>query len=155
MNGILRLGEQADEPDEAFTAEYASYLFHVALLILPSRQRREHRVFSVLLQMVPNLEARLMAGDDDDVVVIADLVCCSILGWIIGHSPLPQIQKGVSSARSDDTKSLKGPILDWIVPAGQSLQPPLARNIKMDRGFHHERTGALLCPAGMDWSDPE
>jgi hypothetical protein len=25
----------------------------------------------------------------------------------------------------------------------------------MNRGFHHERTGALLCPAGMDWSDPE
>ena len=40
------------------------------------RQRREHRVFAVLLQMVPNLEARLMEGDDDDVVAIADLVRC-------------------------------------------------------------------------------
>ena len=68
---------------------------------------------------------------------------------------LSQIQRGVSSARSDDTKSLKGPILDWIVPVGESLNPPLARNIKLDRGFHHERTGALLCPAGMDWSDLE
>ena len=66
-----------------------------------------------------------------------------------------EIQKGVSSARSDDTKSLKGPILDWIVPQGQSLQPSLARNVKMDRGFHHDRTGALLCPTGMDWSDVE
>ncbi|KIM86989.1 hypothetical protein PILCRDRAFT_4229 [Piloderma croceum F 1598] len=121
-NGILRIGEQADEPDEVFTAE----------------QRREHRVFTVLLQMVPNLEARLMEGVDDDVVIAADL-----------------IQKGVSSARSDDTKSLKGSILDWIVPLGHSLNPPLARNIKTDRGFHHERTGALLCPAGLDWSDPE
>jgi hypothetical protein len=36
----------------------------------------------------------------------------------------------VSSARSDDTKSLKGPVLDWIVPPGQSLTPPLARNVK-------------------------
>ena len=52
-------------------------------------------------------------------------------------------------------KSLKGPILNWIIPQGQSLNPPLARNVKMDRGFHHERTGALLCPAGMDWSDVE
>jgi len=68
---------------------------------------------------------------------------------------LLKIQRGLSSARSDDTKSLKGPILDWIVPAGQALNPPLARNVKMDRGFHHERTGTLLCPAGMDWSDPE
>src|ERR1700722_9148919 len=66
-----------------------------------------------------------------------------------------KIQKGVSTARSDDTKSLKGVILDWITPRGQSLSPPLARNVKMDRGFQHERTGALLCPAGLDWSNTE
>ena len=66
-----------------------------------------------------------------------------------------KIQKGVSGARSDDTKSLKGVILDWITPHGQQLNPPLARNIKTDRGFHHERTGALLCPADLDWSDTE
>lgn len=68
---------------------------------------------------------------------------------------LHQIQKGCSSARSDDTKSLKAAILDWITPRGVPLNPPLARNVKSDRGFHHERTGALLCPAGMDWSDEE
>ena len=73
----------------------------------------------------------------------------------IYYSSFLKIQQGVSSARSDDTKSLKGPILDWIVPVGQSLNPALARNVKMDRGFHHERTGALLCPAGMDWSNFE
>jgi len=68
---------------------------------------------------------------------------------------LSQIQKGASTARSDDTKSLKGAILDWITPRGQCLNPPLARNVKTDRGFHHERTGALLCPAGLDWSNTE
>ena len=66
-----------------------------------------------------------------------------------------QIQKGISSARSDDTKGLKGSILDWIVPLGQTLNPPLACNIKMDCGFNHEHTGTLLCPTVMDWSDPE
>jgi hypothetical protein len=66
-----------------------------------------------------------------------------------------QIHKGASSARSDDTKSLKGAVLDWITPRGQSLNPPLARNVKSDRGFHHERTGALLCPADLDWSNNE
>jgi hypothetical protein len=66
-----------------------------------------------------------------------------------------KIQKGASGARSDDTKSLKSAIIDWITPRGQNLNPPLARNIKIDRGFHHERTGALLCPAGMDWSNAE
>jgi hypothetical protein len=79
---------------------------------------------------------------------VEQMYCLSFLD----HFP-SKIQKGVSGARSDDTKSLKGVILDWITPRGQSLHPPLSRNIKMDRGFHHERTGALLCPAGMDWSD--
>jgi hypothetical protein len=73
----------------------------------------------------------------------------------VHHLTLLEIQKGVSSARSDDIKSLKGPVLDWITPAGQTLNPPLARNVKVDCGFHHERTGALVCPAGMDWSDPK
>jgi hypothetical protein len=66
-----------------------------------------------------------------------------------------QIKKGASSARSDDTKSLKSAILDWITPRGQALTPALSRNGKIDRGFHHERTGALLCPADMDWSNVE
>ncbi|KAH7917879.1 hypothetical protein BV22DRAFT_972081, partial [Leucogyrophana mollusca] len=105
-NGILRLGELADEPEESFTAE----------------ERREHRVFRSLLQMVPGLEERLMTGDAEDAVVIAELV-----------------QKGAASSRSDDTKSLKSAVIDWITPRGQSLQPPLARNVKVDRGFHHER----------------
>jgi hypothetical protein len=102
--------------------------------------------------MVPNLETRLREGGD--VIGIADLVRHDLL-TTVHHLMLSKIQKGVSSARSDDTKGLKGPILDWIVPTGQTLNPPLARNVKVDRGFHHERTGALLCPAGMDWSDPE
>jgi hypothetical protein len=66
-----------------------------------------------------------------------------------------KIHKGVSSARSDDTKSLKGVILDWIILDGQHLEPPLARNVKSNRGFNHDRTGYLLCPAGLDWADHE
>ena len=71
------------------------------------------------------------------------------------HGCYVQIQKGASSARSDDTKSLKGTVLDWITPRGQSLNPPLPRNVKSDRGYHHEHTGALLCPTGFDWSNAE
>lgn len=99
-----------------------------------------------------------MNGDEDEVVHIADMVSMMVHS-VVNHfeflNLLYQLQKGVSSARSDDTKSLKGAVLDWIVPAGQSLTPPLARNVKMDRGFHHERTGFLLCPAGMNWLDEE
>ena len=68
---------------------------------------------------------------------------------------LLKIQKGISSARSDDTKSLKGVVLDWITPRDKPLSPPLSRNVKTTRGYHHLRTGALLCPAGLDWNDTE
>jgi hypothetical protein len=63
--------------------------------------------------------------------------------------------KGASGARGDDTKTLKSAVLEWLVPKGQAVIPPLARNIKSDRGFNHEVTGALLCPAGLDWSNVE
>jgi hypothetical protein len=66
-----------------------------------------------------------------------------------------QVGKGASSARSDDTKSLKGPILDWIVPEGGTLNPPIARNNKTNRGFNHDQIGALMCPVDYDWSNLE
>ena len=46
-----------------------------------------------------------------------------------------QVQNGVLSARSDDTKSLKGVGLDWISPRDISLNPPvaLARNVNRRR----------------------
>lgn len=66
-----------------------------------------------------------------------------------------QLRKGVSGARGDDTRGLKGAVLDWVTPQGQTLSPPLTRNRKDDRGFKHERTGALLCPIDLDWSNAE
>ncbi|KAG2100217.1 uncharacterized protein F5147DRAFT_813447 [Suillus discolor] len=103
-----------------------------------AEERREHRVFQELLKSVAGLEERLMQSGEDEVDIVAEL-----------------LTKGASGARGDDTKSLKGSVLDWITPKGQNLVPPLARNVKVDRGFHHERTGALLCPAGLDWSNSE
>ena len=67
----------------------------------------------------------------------------------------PQLCKGVSEARGDDTQSLKGAVLDWIVPIGQTLNLLLNWNKKDDCGFKHECTGALLCPIDLDWSDDE
>jgi hypothetical protein len=63
--------------------------------------------------------------------------------------------KGASGARGDDTKMLKSAVLEWLVPKGQAVILPLTRNIKSDCGFNHEVTGALLCPAGLDWSNVE
>ena len=50
---------------------------------------------------------------------------------------------------------MKGAVIDWITPKGQSLNPHIPRNAKAVRGFNHERTGALLCPAGLDWAHTE
>jgi hypothetical protein len=50
---------------------------------------------------------------------------------------------------------MKGAIVDWITPKGQSLSPHIPCNVKSGRGFHHERTGALLCPAGYEWQNSE
>ncbi|KAJ3518520.1 hypothetical protein NMY22_g13631 [Coprinellus aureogranulatus] len=96
----------------------------------------EHRLYRDLLSIVPGLEERLNTGPEQDLNYVADM-----------------ISKGISSARSDDTKSLKSAVVDWITPPNQVLIPPIQRNIKTDRGFHHVRTGELLCPVNLDWDD--
>jgi hypothetical protein len=106
--------------------------------------------------MVPDLEVRVLEGSEDDISHMAELVCSLLHSAVLVTTLfLLKLQRGSSMARSDDTKSLKGAILGWITPRGQPLNPPLARGIKTDRGFYHERTGALLCPAGLDWSNIE
>lgn len=119
-------------------------------------ERQEYRVFTALCAGSPNLEDRILGGDDKEVRHIADLVRI-ITGFTLswGSNTVAQIQKGSSGARSDDTKSLKGVVLDWITPKGEVLSPPLDRNVKHTRGFHHDRTGFLLCPIGEDWSNQE
>jgi len=123
-----------------------------------SREAREHRIFLDLLRIIPGLKTRLLASSLEEARLVADLArIFTLLRRLTiptyDHPSNVKIQKGVSSARSDDTKGLKGIILDWIAPKGQPLDPPLARNIKTDRGFHHDRTGYLLCPAGLNWSE--
>ncbi|KAG1783331.1 hypothetical protein EV702DRAFT_959376 [Suillus placidus] len=103
-----------------------------------AEERREHRVFEQLLDSYPGLLERLRNGSEEEILHVGEL-----------------IGKGASGARGDDTKSLKSAILDWISPKGAAIQPPLHRNSKIDRGFNHELTGSLLCPAGLDWHDAE
>ena len=50
---------------------------------------------------------------------------------------------------------MKTAIIDWITPKGQTLSPHIPRNVKSGRSFNHERTGVLLCPAGLDWANSE
>ncbi|KAH6908694.1 hypothetical protein BKA70DRAFT_1426588 [Coprinopsis sp. MPI-PUGE-AT-0042] len=105
---------------------------------LGESELKEHRIYTRLLALSPTLEEHLCTGSEQDLFHIADM-----------------ITKGASSARSDDTKSLKSVIVDWITPPNGALVPPLQRNIKTDRGFYHDRTGELLCPVNLDWGDPK
>jgi hypothetical protein len=41
-------------------------------------------VFQQLLQMVPGLEERLMEGSDENVLHLAELVCCIFIGLTSG-----------------------------------------------------------------------
>jgi hypothetical protein len=61
----------------------------------------------------------------------------------------------MSGARGNDTKSLKGAVLEWITPKGQVLNLPIAQNVKSDCGFRHECTSALLCPVDLNWANQE
>ncbi|KAG2114230.1 uncharacterized protein F5147DRAFT_650037 [Suillus discolor] len=65
------------------------------------------------------LKECLMQGGKDEVDAVTELASISVFYFT----------KGASGARGDDTKSLKGSVLDCITPKGQSLVPPLARNV--------------------------
>ncbi|KAG1850564.1 hypothetical protein C8R48DRAFT_613481 [Suillus tomentosus] len=103
-----------------------------------AEERREHGVFEQLLDSYPSLLERLKNGSEEEILHVGEL-----------------IGKGAAGARGDDTKTLKSAILDWICPKGEAIQPPLHRNSKIDRGFNHELTGSLLCPAGLNWNDSQ
>jgi len=97
-----------------------------------------------------------MSSSEEEVIHIADLVHrLDLLPNNIGAHDFCQVQKGVNGAHADDTKGMKSAIIDWITPKGQSLNPHIPHNIKSGRGFYHEHTGALLCPAGLDWNHSE
>ena len=106
------------------------------------------------MRIVPGLQTRLMESSETDIIDIAELVSDSLLPLRIhGEVTNFQIQKGANGARADDTKGMKSAIINWITPKGQSIKPHIPRNVKAGRGFNHERTGALLCPASLDWNN--
>jgi hypothetical protein len=50
----------------------------------------------------------------------------------LGSTPPWQIQKGTNASHADDTKGLKGVIIDWITPAKGSLEPQLNHKHKFE-----------------------
>ncbi|KAG6807024.1 hypothetical protein H0H92_009121 [Tricholoma furcatifolium] len=109
-------------------------------VLFTPRELQEQNVYKGLLAICQGLGSKLVdpSTTGEEIEKWADL-----------------IQKGASGARGDDTKGMKAAVIDWITPKGESLVPPLNRRQKVDRGFHHEVTGGLLCPAHLDWQDEE
>jgi hypothetical protein len=149
--------ELEDIAEENLTDEFVGshFMSGIELTVL-LREVRDYEIYKQLLSLSPKLEERLYNGSEQDVYHVADLVSgdSSFLvhrAWT--ERFLFEISKGSSNARADDTRALKSAIVDWITPRGGVLVPPLQRNVKSDRGFHHNRTGELLCPATMDWQD--
>ncbi|KAI0058490.1 hypothetical protein BV25DRAFT_1919198 [Artomyces pyxidatus] len=101
-------------------------------------QRKVLKAFQSLLYIVPNFTERIMSSEPEEVMGFAALV-----------------QKGASAARADDTKGLKGAVLEWLTPPGVPLNPSISPRDKVGRGFRHPITGRLLCPAGLDWDNEE
>lgn len=82
-NGLLYMGELSEQPEENFTHECVLLsFFWTSDPFLAVRERREHRVFQVLLQMIPGLEERLVEGSEENVIHVAELVCFHISYWL-------------------------------------------------------------------------
>ncbi|KAG1828224.1 hypothetical protein EV424DRAFT_1471278 [Suillus variegatus] len=90
----------------------------------PADVRREHRVFMELIDSYPGLVDRLTNGEEEDIIHVGELM-----------------GKGASGSRGDDTKTLKSAVLEWLVPRGQALIPPLSRNIKSDQTKQSLKSG--------------
>ncbi|KAJ3540837.1 hypothetical protein NMY22_g4128 [Coprinellus aureogranulatus] len=114
----------------------------------------EQRLYAQLLELSPGLEERLNVGSEEELHYIANMASVSLITIPSVLMDL-QITKGIAQARSDDTKSLKSAVVDWITPPNEVLSPAIPRNVKHGRGYHHERTGWLLCPVNLNWEDPK
>ncbi|KAG6905995.1 hypothetical protein DXG01_016437 [Tephrocybe rancida] len=86
-----------------------------------AREWHEYAVYKELLDMCKGLEDKLTSSKmAEDIEELAD-----------------EIQKGCSGSCSDDTKGMKGAVVDWITPPRSSLTPLINQRQKTSRGFYH------------------
>ena len=62
---------------------------------------------------------------------------------------------GANTVCADDNKGLKGAVLGWVTSLVNGLVPPIPHMQMSGCGFNHEATGKQLCPASLDWNDPQ
>ncbi|TFK81532.1 hypothetical protein K466DRAFT_455048, partial [Polyporus arcularius HHB13444] len=104
---------------------------------LSAEERQERMIFEAMLSVIPELEEGLRNNTFTPKRLLE-----------VGNS----IQRGAAASRGDDVKGIKTAVVDWITHKEHGLVPPIPRNQMGGRGFNHDVTGRLLCPAGLDWS---
>ncbi|KAG1865087.1 hypothetical protein C8R48DRAFT_772790 [Suillus tomentosus] len=87
------------------------------------------------------------------------ILLAQVLPWL--HEKLAELdiddcekmkKRGADAARGDDTSTLKDLVATWL---NEDFHPPklLRSDDKQSRGFLHDISGKLLCPAEWDWGD--
>ena len=76
-NGLLQQERLATNGGNVLTIQFVatSGLFRLRLDSGIPREEQEHRIFQSLLQMIPSLEGRLVESSEEELRLIADLVC--------------------------------------------------------------------------------
>ncbi|KAG1784686.1 uncharacterized protein HD556DRAFT_1250963 [Suillus plorans] len=100
----------------------------------PEQDRLQHG-YIALSQILPWLHEKLAELDIDDT-----------------EDMLKKLKKGADAARGDDTSTLKDLVATWV---NQDFRPSrlLKSDEKQSRGFTHDVSGMLLCPAEWDWGN--
>ncbi|KAI6141161.1 hypothetical protein BKA82DRAFT_3977752 [Pisolithus tinctorius] len=95
---------------------------------------RLYKSFEELITVLPWMKKIVLRGTADELEDICK-----------------QLQKGADGARGDDTANLKQDIVSWLTDLFHPIEPPLRTTTKDERGFVHDVTGKLICPAEFDW----
>ncbi|KAF7968023.1 hypothetical protein HWV62_32152 [Athelia sp. TMB] len=155
LNGIEFLQDKGATPAEDYTHSYVFSLgISLTHALMNDSARREQTIFKALLERVPGLQEQLLDAGAEEFGIITEAVRAPFN--VLGLYLLQKLRKGIAGARSDDSKSIKGDLITWLVPTNEDrLIPPLNHSQKCLRGFHHPRTGMLLCPVDLDWGDAD
>ncbi|KAI0703344.1 hypothetical protein C8T65DRAFT_654912 [Cerioporus squamosus] len=105
------------------------------------QQRRDYRAFEQLREIVPNLDEIMEKGRD------------------VNGRTLQSIQTtlfaGSNAERSDNTRTVKINIIEWMANKLKVAGVSLSSTTKDNRGFNNPVTGAELCPAELDYNDEQ
>ncbi|KAI8973086.1 hypothetical protein BD414DRAFT_525063 [Trametes punicea] len=126
---VIKAGMEYDS--EHSTSAYTPELLTFA------REQRNYRAWEALLHMIPTLSAILIDPNADQPIT---RVSAALLA-------------GSNAARSDDTRTIKIAIVEWLSGDLQQASVVLHPSNKAQRGFNNPVTGRLLCPIGLDYGD--